>query len=408
MMRIGLIGDNFYLWGGGVDFITTILSSLIEYKDAELIVFIGKENRYFEILKQIKNYLVIEKLDYRKQQEYLTNRRNRFNNFLESIKMSCPKVEVVFYYFGKGQQENALQAALHDRNIDICFPIAGTMSKNFDVPWIGYVSDFQHKYIPEFFEELEIQNRDIAFKKSISESKYILVNSKSVKDDIDKFYPNHLSRILVLPFLPFYTLSEEKTVDIKKYKLPEKYFIISNQFWVHKSHITAFLALEEAYLDGFIDLHIVCTGLMEDYRNIEFIKELKCQIEKLQCKSNIHFVGHVPKNEQLAMLRESIALIQPTLFEGGPGGGATYNAISMGVPCILSDIPINREIQGYDNVFFFENRNPSSLYDKMLNQKLALVKKHNQLLELNSERKLSYGKFLFHYLQEVINNWYEF
>ena len=43
-------------------------------------------------------------------------------------------------------------------------------------------------------------------------------------------------------------------------------------------------------------------------------------------------------------MKESIAVIQPTLFEGGPGGGSIYDAISLGVPAIISDIPVNREI----------------------------------------------------------------
>ena len=45
-------------------------------------------------------------------------------------------------------------------------------------------------------------------------------------------------------------------------------------------------------------------------------------------------------------------MLQPTLFEGGPGGGAVYDAVSLGVPSIVSDIPVNREINVGDCQFF--------------------------------------------------------
>jgi glycosyltransferase involved in cell wall biosynthesis len=44
-------------------------------------------------------------------------------------------------------------------------------------------------------------------------------------------------------------------------------------------------------------------------------------------------------------MRRAVAVIQPTWFEGGPGGGAVYDAVSTGTPAILSDIPVNREVE---------------------------------------------------------------
>ena len=42
-------------------------------------------------------------------------------------------------------------------------------------------------------------------------------------------------------------------------------------------------------------------------------------LEKLDIQSDVKILGHIPKLDQISLLKKSISLIQPTLFEGGPG-----------------------------------------------------------------------------------------
>ena len=51
-------------------------------------------------------------------------------------------------------------------------------------------------------------------------------------------------------------------------------------------------------------------------------------------------------------MKNSLAIIQPTLFEGSPGGGVLEDAISIGVPAIISDIKVNLEAKKEVNIFF--------------------------------------------------------
>jgi glycosyltransferase involved in cell wall biosynthesis len=119
--------------------------------------------------------------------------------------------------------------------------------------------------------------------------------------------------------------------------------MVSNQFWIHKSHETAFMALR-LVRDAGHDVHLVCTGDTSDYRWPEHFNNLKAIIEKNNLRDYVHILGLIPKGDQLAIMRGSLAVIQPTLFEGGPGGGSVYDAVSTRTPCIVSDIPVNREI----------------------------------------------------------------
>mgnify|MGYP001373869249 CR=1 FL=1 len=55
-------------------------------------------------------------------------------------------------------------------------------------------------------------------------------------------------------------------------------------------------------------------------------------------------MGLVNKKTQIALLKNARALIQPSLFEGGPGGGSCRDAISLDLEIFASDIEINREL----------------------------------------------------------------
>ena len=143
--------------------------------------------------------------------------------------------------------------------------------------------------------------------------------------------------------------------DIEKvcntYGVGERYFIISNQFWLHKRHevaIQAFARLEKKHPE----VNLVLTGANWDSRVRGRIDDIRRLIDDLGLKNRIHILGQIPKLDQVALLRGSIAVIQPTAFEGGPGGGSVFDAVALGVPCVLSDIPVNREIEELVTAYF--------------------------------------------------------
>jgi len=237
-------------------------------------------------------------------------------------------------------------------------PSVMPLGKNFPFPWVGYIYDFQHKYFPEYFDADTCLQRDIQFARMLREAKSIIVNARAVKDDIEKFFPYHDSEVFNLPFSAAPVSGWLESADLgiqERYDLPERYCLISNQFWIHKSHITAFRALAMlSQMKDCDDLHIVCTGKMEDYRFPKHIDELRKSVRDLGIEDKVHFLGHIPKKDQVAIMKNSIAVLQPTLFEGGPGGGSIYDAVSLGVPAILSDIRVNLEIKDEKNIFYFK------------------------------------------------------
>ena len=89
------------------------------------------------------------------------------------------------------------------------------------------------------------------------------------------------------------------------------------------------------------------------------------QLERDGVTNRVHILGLIPKNDQIALLRGAIGLLQPTLNEGGPGGGSVYDSVALGISSIVSDIAVNREIQGEETVSFFRAQDPASLLAAM-------------------------------------------
>ena len=248
------------------------------------------------------------------------------------------------------------------------FPSLESLGPEFPVPWVGYIPDFQHQYLPELFSRRERRSRDVIFGNLIRDARVLSLNSRAVADDIRRFYPSATCRLVVLPFAPAPAagwLEFDFRETLRRYRLPPRYFLISNQFWVHKSHITAFEALLLLHAKSeFRDVELICTGSTYDYRWPRYFEELGRKVKALGLSSKIRFLGKIPKIEQIAIMRRAVAVLQPTLSEGGPGGGSVYDAVAVGTPVIASDIPVNREIE-HESVRFFPARSAEKLVQEM-------------------------------------------
>lgn len=285
------------------------------------------------------------------------------NDLIDALTISGTKIDVLDYY----DTASGLASAMRRCRAEALLPCPISLGRSFPLPWIGYIPDLQHKQLAHWFGKRDSRGRDRIFSRILSDAPAVIVNSQSVIRDIEKFYPHSKARLFALPFCPPIGIPEpsDKSVSAVRvaYDLPARFFLISNQFWIHKSHQTAFLALLRLRNAGH-DVHLVCTGNTFDSRWPQYFDELKSVIEKHGLRDCIRILGLVPKADQLAIMRESIAVIQPTLFEGGPGGGAVYDAVSTGTPSIVSDIPVNREIDIGD-IRFFSAGSAEDLAEKM-------------------------------------------
>lgn len=272
--------------------------------------------------------------------------------------------------------------------IDVVIPTVFGLA----TPFVSYLYDCQHKHLPENFSEKEIAARDCYFAQLIESSPAIIVNSQDVKNDLMRFYNADESVIFSLPFTPQLSLDALRPAPdaLDQYLLPVKYFLVSNQFWVHKSLETTILALRKLLDEKVLDAHIVFTGEMHDARFPDYVANFIKQVDSLKLSNHTTFLGYIPKRHQIEIMKNAVAVLQPTLFEGGPGGGSVFDSEAFGVRSIVSDIPVNRELPESDRLVLFETKNPQSLADKMrLFWLTDYVRPSNAELESIAELRLS-------------------
>ena len=367
MINIALLGNSFTNWGGGIDFLRLCANALALKSQTfpiKVFLLLPEGSDLITLLKNIlrpcrdmARNVFFEKHFYPRPKPFDKSL------ILDSFRNINGELPIVFYK----NTYKGLTSCLREMETDVVLPLETSLGVSFPIPWAGYIPDFQHRYCPQFFSNEAIMNRDHKFARLLKEAKVIIVNSKAVKDDTHKFFPEHSCRVQNLPFAPVPVETWFDESDFKTgCRLPERYFIISNQFWIHKSHITAFEALSKLKSKAGIDnIDIVCTGKTEDYRFPNYFNELKRKIVDLGLADRIHLLGYLAKKDQIHIMRNAIAVLQPTLFEGGPGGGSVYDAVAVGVPAIVSDIQINLEINE-DNILFFRAGSADDMAAKMI------------------------------------------
>jgi glycosyltransferase involved in cell wall biosynthesis len=248
---------------------------------------------------------------------------------------------------------HSLEEVVERRRPGIVFPVHTSLGKNFPAPWIGWIPDFQHKRLPEFFSGAEKESRNRAFQRLSQEAPQVVVSSQDAYRDIVRFYPMAAERVSVLPFTTVADPEwyEGRPAQVAAYfRLPEKFLIFPSQFWVHKNHRLVFEALYILRKGGLADVPLVCTGYTNDQRHPGHFATLKEWLEEHDLQSQIHILGLLTRSEQIQLMRRAAAVIQPSLFEGW--SALVEDARTLGKRIYLSDIAVHREQDPPDAVFF--------------------------------------------------------
>ena len=133
--------------------------------------------------------------------------------------------------------------------------------------------------------------------------------------------------------LPIGTLPDAATVRAAL-ALPARYCVMAGRLQAYKGHdvgIRAWAALGARFPE--LDLVVVGDGdLRAQYRDLTL---------QLKLQNRVHFTGQLDSATTLAVMRESCAVIMPSRDEGF--GLVVLEAGALGVPVIVSDLPVFRE-----------------------------------------------------------------
>ena len=193
-----------------------------------------------------------------------------------------------------------------------------SLGRQTEVKTIGWIPDFQHVHLPEFFSPEDRRNRDREYMKLCVLCDKIIVSSERVGADLRAFSPQHAHKAELLQFVasPAQLAHAASLPDLQRlYDFSRPYFLLPNQFWAHKNHRVVLNALQILKRRNE-PLLVLATGSSEDYRNPSFfpsLMEYAAECDVLDC---FRVLGKVPFGYLVGLMQHATAFINPSRFEG--------------------------------------------------------------------------------------------
>ena len=390
MIRVGfLINYNHFKWLGGFNVITNITNSFKFLKDKKIepLIIISKDFK-----KVYKNYEIDKKniifTDYFTKQSLLFKLYN--------------KLSIIF--LGKS---NKYDKFLKNNNISILsHGLHFGLGSKSDVKSISWIPDFQYIYYPENFTLKNRVFKHINTLISAKTSSKIILSSKDAERDLKKILPMKYNKTIIHPYVfdlpPKRKILSYKKI-YKKYKIPKNYFFIPNQFWKHKNHDLIVETLRYLKEHKNNDINIVLTGFPYDHRHQNYFEELNKKIDKYNIRNKYIYLGVVPYLDVMSLMFHSIAIINPSKFEGC--SSSVEQAKSMGKKVVLSNLKIHKE-QNPSKGYYFHPDNFKQLAKKLF-EVLKKYKKKNDLKSIiyaYSILNKRLEKYALDYQKKVLKN----
>ena len=343
LLRVAFPYISRSLWAGGYNYQSNLFAALARYCPAEIapVVFAGMNDGSAELaaLARIPGVDVVQS--------------RAFDRHGSSL------VSALAYGL-----DRAAATEFRAKNIDLVFENARFFGWRLPFPAIAWFPDFQHRQLPHLFSPAARWRRDVGFRVQIASGRRILLSSESAFRHFEKFYPGATGNVSVVRFATqpaLDLLATNPSNVIAKYGLPLKYFYLPNQFWRHKNHQVVVDALAILKKRNF-DVVVAATGSTEDPREPDYFRSIMRQVEAQGLETNFRYLGMVPTDHVYALMRKSMALINPSRFEGW--STTVEEAKSFGAPIILSDIDVHRE-QTDGTSRYFGVDDPGTLADHL-------------------------------------------
>ncbi|SFF15546.1 glycosyltransferase family 4 protein [Flavobacterium xueshanense] len=342
--RVGIIYSYNEDWIGGAYYIQNLIRSLNYLPKIEQIQLhiLASDKQAFEELKKVTGYpkmkFISDSIHYNKIETFI----NRVSFRIMKKKLISKKIE-----------------------LEWLFPL-------FDVPnqlkhindLVFWIPDLQEKFLPNFFSEEDVKMRHDRYLNMIQLNQKIVFSSQSALNDFNTFYPSSKNEKKVLQFAVVHPdlIKGDLKIIKEKYGITGDYFFSPNQFWQHKNHISIIEAVK-ILKDKGVTVKVVFTGKEYDYRNPEYTANLKQKVIDYQLENEILFLGFIDRIDQLVLMKNAQAVIQPSLFEGW--STVVEDAKALNQTLIVSNIAVHQEQLG-DKGYFFSPNNYDELVQKMV------------------------------------------
>ena len=366
MIRLAFIIHFDQTWLGGLNVILNLINSILKsrtFNSKIKIVLITNSKRKIKKLILNKDVEIIEDLKFFKQ--------NMFIKILDKISIILiGKTIFLEKFFIKYNVDYISHTTL----------VTGNNSLAKSIVWIP---DFQYLYFPEFFsfkyKMLKMLNLKIYKKHAYK----ILLSSNTASKDLKKICNISKNKVIINKFS--FNVESPKNLKKfthlkKKYSLKRDFFYMPNQYWLHKNHKIIIEALNKMSKQSKENIIIYSSGSKKDYRHPQNFHNLIKLVNKYKLQKNYVYLGLIPFVDVISLIYYSLAVINPSYFEGWSSSVEQAKAYNKKV--ILSQIDVHKE-QNPKYAYYFrpdDSKKCSKILmklNKTSKNKTQIFKKHH-------------------------------
>ena len=331
MIKIGFLLNFTVEYKGGINYLKNLFYALKKYhsEDVEVILFVpyNIDVSYEELFSPYATIIRTKILQ-----------RKSLSWFLSRVCEKYLRFDPFVFYLLK---KNKINCVSHSNYV---YPFK-------DIKCINWVPDFQYLHYPNLWAENQLLHVQKEHKNWIHNSDLIVVSSYAAKNDLVGQYPDFSSKVEVLHFV---SQPENRTDTDAVFETDPvfggKFFYLPNQFWIHKNHSVVFKAVK-TLKDRGVEIQVITTGSQSDYRDGgKHFEKLKQYVKDNDLEKNILFLGLIPYAQVFALMKQSLAIINPSYFEGW--SSTVEEAKSIEKTIILSNIPVHKEQSPVKGIYF--------------------------------------------------------
>jgi glycosyltransferase involved in cell wall biosynthesis len=238
----------------------------------------------------------------------------------------------------------------------------GPWAFSFDVPFLTFVWDLEHRcqpYFPELSANGQWEERHHRYKSTLPRATVVVTGTQIGKRQIERFYGVSPDRIAIIPHP---TPSDALILGAKlpvgtRPNRSEPVLLYPAQFWPHKNHVGLLRALRLLKDVHGLRPRLLLTG--SDKGNRMHVERIAAELGVWE---QVSILGFVPRDRLLQLYTEASALVYPSAF--GPENLPPLEAFALGCPVAASRIPGSEEQLG-DAAVFFEPHDHRGMADAL-------------------------------------------
>jgi len=188
-----------------------------------------------------------------------------------------------------------------------------------------------HDIRPYFHPDNAIQKINFRYllPRALKKCDAVLTVSETSKDLLTRVYGIDPSRIYVVP-----NMIDPEFLDVRRETCPAEPFLLSvGASWKHKN-ITELLEMHDTWSSHYTVKVVAGEG--------QYLDMLRALAKSLGIENRVEFIAGTSKQNLLKLYASCSALVYPSLMEGF--GLPPLEAMALGVPTIVSDIRVFREL----------------------------------------------------------------